>query len=192
MARHNAVLWTHDTHDGAEATIRELERGGFPMQQLSIVGTDYHTEEHVLGYYNLGDRVKVWGRFGAFWGGLWGLLSGSALFLIPGIGPLMVFGPLVAWIVGALEGAVVVGGVSALGAALFGAGIPKDCVLRYESDLRAHKFLVMAHGTVADLAKAQAILANHPSGPGTLHELSGGLMSSAPTVVGDEVGEATV
>ena len=84
------------------------------MKKLSIVGRDYHTDEHVVGYYNAGDRVMYWGTLGAFWGGLWGILFGSAFFLVPGIGPLLVAGPLAMWIVGALEGAIVVGGLSAL------------------------------------------------------------------------------
>ena len=64
------------------------------MQKLSIVGKDYQTEEEVVGYYTTGDRMKAWGKTGAFWGGLWGLLFGSAFFLIPGIGPLLAAGPL--------------------------------------------------------------------------------------------------
>ncbi len=64
------------------------------------------------------DRMKVWGKLGGFWG----FLFGSAMFFIPGIGPLIVFGPLVGWIVGALEGAMVVGGLSALGAGLYSIG----------------------------------------------------------------------
>jgi hypothetical protein len=79
-----------------------------------------------VGYYNTGDRMKYWGKLGAFWGGFWGLLFGSAFLAIPGIGPVLLAGPLVAWIVGALEGAVLVGGVSAIGAGLYGMGIPKE------------------------------------------------------------------
>jgi len=109
MAENNAVVGIYNSHTEAEASIKELQRSGFDMKKLSIVGKDYHTEEHVVGYYNVGDRMKVWGKLGAFWGGFWGLLFGSAFFFIPGIGPLIVFGPLVGWIVGALEGAVVVG-----------------------------------------------------------------------------------
>ena len=60
--------------------------------------------------------MKYWGKQGAFWGGLWGLLCGAAFFAIPGIGPVLVAGPLVASIIGALEGAIVVGGLSARGA----------------------------------------------------------------------------
>lgn len=51
------------------------------------------------------------------------------IFLIPGLGPLVVAGPLVGWLGGALESAVVVGGLSALGAGLFSLGIPKNSIL---------------------------------------------------------------
>src|ERR1044071_6904548 len=113
-------------HADAEAAVKELQRSGFDMKKLSIVGKDYHTEEHVVGYYNTGDRMRAWGKTGAFWGGIWGLLFGSAVFIIPGVGPIVLAGPLITSIVGSLEGAVVVGGLSALGAALVSQGIPKD------------------------------------------------------------------
>jgi len=54
-----------------------------------------HSEEDVVGYYNTGDRMRSWGKNGAFWGGIWGVLFGSAFFVIPGIGPLVAAGPLV-------------------------------------------------------------------------------------------------
>jgi len=157
-AANTAVVGVYRTHTAAEAGVKELQRSGFDMTTLSIVGKDYHTEEHVVGYYNTGDRMKVWGKLGAFWGGLWGVLFGSALFFIPGIGPLIVFGPLVAWIVAALEGAVVAGGLSALGAALYGIGIPKDSVMQYETALRSDHFLVIAHGTTDEVTKARRTL----------------------------------
>jgi uncharacterized membrane protein len=172
MTTNNATVWVFDSHTEAEACIKELQSHYFDMKKLSIVGKDYHTEEHVVGFYNVGDRMKVWGRFGAFWGGLWGLLFGSAMFVIPGVGPLVVFGPMVGWIVGALEGAVVVGGLSALGAALYGLGIPKDSVLQYETAIQANKFVVVAHGSAAELATARAILAATHVAPHGTHELA--------------------
>ena len=102
----------YDSHEEAEKAVLEIQKSGFDMTQLSIVGKDYHTEEDVVGYYNNGDRMKAWGKRGAFWGGLWGLLFGSAFFFIPGIGPLLVAGPIIGWIISGLEGAVVVGGLS--------------------------------------------------------------------------------
>jgi hypothetical protein len=64
--------------------------------------------------------MMYWGKTGAFWGGLWCLLFGSVFFLIPGLGPIFAAGPVVTWIIAALEGPVLVGGVSTLGAGLFG------------------------------------------------------------------------
>ena len=128
------------------------------MKKLSIVGRDYHTDEHVVGYYNTGDRMKRWGKTGAFWGGIWGWLFGSAFFFIPGIGPLVMAGPVVGWLVGALEGAVVVGGLSALGAGLYGLGIPKDSVLQYETALKTDKFLLIAHGSADEINRAKEVL----------------------------------
>ncbi|MBM3465037.1 MAG: DUF1269 domain-containing protein [Armatimonadetes bacterium] len=158
MADNNAVVTVFDSHDAAEAAVKELVTSGFDAKKLSIVGKDYHTEEHVVGFYNTGDRVASWGKFGAFWGGLWGFLFGSALFFVPGVGPILVAGPLVAWIVAGLEGALVVGGLSALGAALVSIGIPKDSVLQYETEIKASKFLLVAHGTPDEVNKAKDIL----------------------------------
>jgi uncharacterized membrane protein len=156
--RKNAAVAIYNHHSEAEAAIKELQRAGFDMKKLSVVGKDYHTEEHVVGYYNSGDRMKYWGKMGAFWGGLWGLLFGAAFFWVPGLGPLVVGGPLASWIIGALEGAVVVGGLSALGAGLYSIGIPKDSIISYEMAIKSDKFLVIAHGTPDEVNRAKEIL----------------------------------
>jgi uncharacterized membrane protein len=158
MSETNSVVAVYSSHIDAENAVKDLQRSGFPMTQLSIVGKDYHSEEHVVGYYNTSDRMKYWGKLGAFWGGLWGFLIGAAFFWIPGIGPVLVAGPLVAWIVAALEGAVLGGGLSALGAALFSIGIPRNSVLQYERSLEAGKFLLVAHGTEEEVGRAREIL----------------------------------
>ena len=154
----NAMVAVYNTHIEAEAGIKELQNAGFAMKKLSIVGKDYHSDEHVVGYYNTGDRMKYWGKLGAFWGGIWSLLFGSAFFMIPGFGPILVAGPLVAWLVGALEGAVVVGGLSAIGAALYSIGIPKDSVVKYETAIKAGKYIIVAHGTADEVANAKKII----------------------------------
>jgi len=87
--------------------------------------------------------------------------------MIPGLGPILVAGPLVAWIVGALEGAVVVGGLSALGAGLYSIGIPKDSIVKYETAIKTDQFLVIAHGTAAEVATAKKIIEKHA--PFVLH-----------------------
>lgn len=169
MHQENAAVGVFDTHTEAEETINELRTAGFDVKHLSIVGKDYHTEEQVVGYYNAGDRIKYWGKLGAFWGGIWGLLVGTAFFFVPGVGPVLVAGPVVAWIVAALEGAVVVGGLSAIGAGLYSVGIPKDSVLKLETALKAGKFLVVVHGSASDVQKAKEILSTRGASETVVH-----------------------
>lgn len=158
MLTMNSVIAFFDQHTQAEHAVKELQQAGFDMKSLSIIGKDYHTDEHVVGYYNTSDRMQYWGKNGAFWGGMWGLLFGSALFVIPGIGPVVAAGPVIAWIAAALEGAVVVGGLSALGAGLYSIGIPKNSILQYETSLKAGKFMLLVHGTPEEMTRASAII----------------------------------
>jgi len=124
-----------------------------------LVGKGYHSEEHPVGFYTVGDKVKAWGGMGAFWGGIWGLLLAPAVFFLPGLGFVALAGPLLSALVGALEGAVVVGGISALGAALIDMGLPKDQVIKYESALKADKYVLLVHGNVEEIENARSILA---------------------------------
>jgi len=155
----NSVVAIYDTHEQAERAIKELQEGGVDMKSLSIAARNTHTDEHVVGYYSAGDRMKYWGSVGAFWGGFWGLLFGSAAFAIPGLGPILVAGPLVGWIIAGLEGAAVVGSVSAVGAGLVSIGIPKDSVLKYDVALKTDKYLLVVHGTPEAVDKASQIVA---------------------------------
>ena len=158
MTDTNAVIAVYDNHLAAEEAVKELQKSGFDMKKLSVVGKDYHTDGQVVGYYNAGDRMKYWGKQGAFWGGFWGLLFGAAFFWVPAIGPVLAGGSLVAAIVAGLENAVVIGGLSAIGAGLYSIGIPKDSVVTYETAIKAGQYLVVAHGISAEAAKARNIL----------------------------------
>src|SRR5271155_3553213 len=164
MSVENSVVAIYHTHTDADRAVKELQRGGVDMHKLSIVGKGYHTDEQVVGYYNTGDRMKYWGKTGAFWGGFWGLLFGSAFFLIPGVGPILAAGPVVAWIVAGVEGAVETGALGALGAGLYSIGIPKDSIVKYEAALKTDQFLLIASGTAAEVAKAKDIIeTTHPA-----------------------------
>jgi Protein of unknown function (DUF3341) len=154
----NSVVAIFGQHSAAENAIKELKDGGFDIKKLSIIGRDYHSEDNVVGFYNTGDRMKYWGKFGAFWGGLWGMLFGAAVLFIPGIGPVVAAGSVITWIIAALEGAVVVGGLSALGAGLYSLGIPKDSIVKYETTIKAGKFVLIAHGSADEVEKARSIL----------------------------------
>lgn len=153
-----SVVGIVKSHAEAEGVIKELQRSGFPMKRLSVIGKGYHSEEHPIGFYTAGDRIRTWGGFGAFWGAVWGVLFGAAFFWVPGIGPLAVAGPFVQLLVGGLEGAVLAGGAGALGGALVSLGVPRDSIVKYETSLRADNYLIIAHGTPEQVEAARAIL----------------------------------
>ena len=94
----------------------------------------------------------------------------SAFFVVPGIGPIMVGGPLIGWLIDTLEGGMTAGGgMSAVGAALYKLGIPMDSSLRYENSLKANKVLVIAHGTTGEVVRARDILLGASSIETNLH-----------------------
>ena len=159
MDKYETAIAVFPTHEAAEKAVKSLTASGFDMKNLSVVGKGYHSEEKVVGFYNMGDRIKFWGSRGAFWGGFWGLFLGGIFMTVPLVGHVVVLGYLATVVVAGVENAVVVGGLSALGAALYGLGIPKNSVLQYETDLKADSFLVMARGPTAEVEHAKALLA---------------------------------
>ena len=159
MNKTEIAVAVYDSHTQAEEAVRKLSKAGFDMKTISILGKDYHSEEHVVGYFNAGDRAKFFGKLGAFWGGMAGMLFGSALMFVPVVGHIVVLGPIAATIAAGLQGALVGGGVSALAGALSSLGLPKDSVLRYETAVKADKFLIIVHGGSSDTIRAREVLA---------------------------------
>lgn len=160
MDHENSVVAVFANHAGAEAAVKTLAADGFAIKHLSVIGKGYHSEEKITGFYNMGDRVKFWGGRGAFWGGLWGLFFGGLFLTIPVVGHVVVLGYLATVIIAAVENAVLVGGLSAIGAALFSIGVPKDSVLQYETDIAADQFLVAVHGSKEEVDRARTRLAS--------------------------------
>jgi hypothetical protein len=169
MTGNDVLIATFSDHSGADSAVRKLIENGFDMKNFSVIGKGYHTEEKIVGFYNTGDRMKVWGKYGAFWGALWGILFGGVVLTLPVVGPVVVAGYFASIVVSAIEGAVVVGGVSALVAALFNAGVPKDHAVHYETAVQADGFLVMAHGPAEELERAREVLKEYNPSSLDLH-----------------------
>jgi hypothetical protein len=167
MSQTDAIVAIYAQHETAEAAIRKIAESGLDMKQFSIIGKGYHSEEQVVGFYSTGDRIRFWGSRGAAWGGLWGLLFGGLMLTVPVVGPVMVLGHLAAVVFvaisSAVEGAVTLGVLGALGAALFSIGIPHNSVLQYDQALKADRFLIVGHGQAAAMDRAKSLLKD--SGP---------------------------
>ena len=149
-----AVVAVYPTHEQAEAAVRQLQHAGLPMNAISIIGRNWQVREDVQGYYHPGDAVREGATSGAWVGGLFGLLLGFGLFVIPVAGTILVLGPLGGLIAGALSGA----GIGALAGGLMSLGIPKDQALKYQSRLEAGEFLVVAHGAPEIVTQANQVL----------------------------------
>jgi hypothetical protein len=154
----NAAVAVLDSHQQVEESVQRLRQSGFDLSKLSVVARERQPEQQVVAHYGADGQARYWGECGRFWTGMWASLSGWACIAIPGTGPILVAGPLGGWIVAALENEVVFGGLSALGAALYGLGIPKDAVLRNEAAVRMDKLLLIVHGTVDEVGRARGVL----------------------------------
>jgi len=75
---------------------------------------------------------------------------------------------------------VIVGGVSALAAALYSIGIPHNSSIEYESALMSDKFLVIAHGTAGQVVQAKSILETSGATHVDVHQLKTDRMSVLP------------
>lgn len=177
--KESAVVAVYYTHDLAEQSVKKLTDANIPIKEISIIGRGFHTDEKVVGFYNVGDRMKVWGKNGAFWGAMWGLLAGGMFVTAPVIGPIVVVGSFAAIVLTALEGAVVVGAASAFSAALVSIGIPKDTILQYEQAIKADGFVVLVQGTQEETQHARDILSTCKAKQVDLHSCCGGEMKRA-------------
>lgn len=153
-----SVIGVYHTMPEAEEAVRTLDRGGFPIRQVSIVAQDLESEKEVHGYITTGDVVKSGAGTGAWVGGLFGLLIGAAFIWVPGFGSLVIAGPLAAALMGGIEGALAGAAGGGVLGALVGWGVSKEHILKYEETLKGGKYLVIAHGSAEDVAKARNIL----------------------------------
>jgi hypothetical protein len=164
MLRENAVVAACDNHSQAERAVKELERAGFDLKKLSVVGSQRLPSDDVVCLYETGRRVRCRGKLGGFWTSLWEILGGWAFVIFPNTGPLLVAGPLASWIVVALDNASIFGGLSGLGAGLHSIGIPMERIFKCEEALMDQKYLVIAIGSADEVARAKEVLDSvHPA-----------------------------
>jgi hypothetical protein len=155
-----SVIGIYQSMDQAEKAVRTLDQGGFPIKQVSIVAKNLQSEKKITGFVTTGDVAKTSARVGAWTGGIFGLLVGAAFLWVPGVGPMIVAGPLAAALLGGIEGAAAGGATTGLLGALVGWGVSKQHVLKYEQSVNAGKYLLICHGSTDEVQKASDILRN--------------------------------
>jgi uncharacterized membrane protein len=166
MTQTHTIVGHFPSHAEAEKVVLELQKEGFDMQRLSIIGKDYQTSEQVRGFLSWKDTAKAGATGGGYWGsfvgGLFGILAGAGVLFVPGMAPIVIAGPIVGVLAGWLEGTLVGGaGAAAIGGlagALGGLGIPKHEVLKYETKIQAGEFVILVTGSNEDVNRAKQML----------------------------------
>ena len=151
----HSVVAVYRHHPDAEEAVYRLQRVGIPVQKVSIVGRDFQRREDAQGYYRPGDSTHGIAGSEAWRGGLFGLLMGFGLFVLPVAGTLIVLGPLAGQMATAAAGGA---GVGVLLSGLMALGVPRERALKYQARLQAGEFLVLVTGSSEEVARARETL----------------------------------
>ncbi len=164
--RNRVLVAVYPDEASTESVVRRLNSEGCQMDLISVLGKHHAIGDDTLGIYHLevGDRMRAWGRQGAFWGGLWGLAAGAAgLFMIPGVGLVLAAGHIVEAIVGGTAiGAAAMSGsaaLSQLAVAFHRAGIPDEKIESLHNAIKDGKVVLMVRGAGSELGPWRGALA---------------------------------
>ncbi|MFS0574040.1 general stress protein [Sporosarcina sp. 179-K 3D1 HS] len=138
------VVGYYDTETEAIAAIEDLKRQGYSSDEISVVSKHGDHIDHIADETgtHAADGAATGAATGGVLGGLGGVLAGLGALAIPGIGPIIAAGPIVAGITGAAAGA----GVGGLAGALIGMGIPEEEAHRYNDYFDEGKILILVDG----------------------------------------------
>ncbi len=174
-----SVMCIVETKAKAEALVADVEHAGFPRSDISVLlPSTSGTKDFAHAHNTKAPEGAVAGvSAGGVVGGTLGLLAGIGALAIPGVGPLIAAGPVLAALSGAAAGATV-GGITG---ALVGMGIPEMEAKRYEGKVKGGNILISVHtdsseeqsrvekifkaANAQDICSAMEASVPHPSAP---------------------------
>jgi hypothetical protein len=154
-----AVLGLYSTIASADAAIDQLASAGFAASDISALMPENFgpSQMGTVKTTKLPEGTATGAGTGAVLGGVLGLLAGIGALAIPGVGPLIAAGPIVA----ALSGAGVGGTVGGLTGALIGLGIPEYEAKRFEGRISKGAVLLSVHCATSDEVKRAKDILEH-------------------------------
>jgi hypothetical protein len=162
------------SHSQAEQIVEGLQSAGFPVSEISVLLPDTQGK-HDIGHVKVTkapEGATAGATTGGVTGGVLGLLAGIGALAIPGVGPFIAAGPIMAALGGAAIGATTGGFVGGL----IGMGIPEIEAKRYEDKLKSGNYLIAVHARDGDEKdRAKAIFKNAGA-----EDISTSTMSKAP------------
>jgi hypothetical protein len=159
------VVGVMESLGDARAVLERLEQAGFTEDQVSLVTSNVEKQledEEMLEY---GDTTGAKAAKGAGIGGLVGFLLGTPILMIPGVGPLLIAGPLAMGVTGGIVGGFL--------GSMVGWGIEPDNLEKYEAKVREGAVLVVVEGAPDEVVRAHGILSEGPAVEVNMHMKSG-------------------
>jgi hypothetical protein len=155
------ITRVYDTHQIAIDAVNSLKNNGFPEDQISLVAhageyTNY-THDTTTGE-SAGEAAGVGAGVGGVLGAGAGLLTGLGIMAIPGVGPVVAAGWLVATAAGAVAGAVAGGAAGGIVGAMTDSGVPEEDAHVYAEGIRRGGSLVTVRAPESRAAEARRIL----------------------------------
>jgi hypothetical protein len=161
METRDCVIGVFPSSDAAQEALSELEHDGWSREHISLIARGDENQLEAGGPIRQGDEMERSWAWGATAGAAVGLLAGSALFIVPGLGPVLFAGAAASAITGGLVGGLV--------GAMSGWGVKEDHIREYEDDLKHGKTLIVLTGDPPRLAEGRAILQATTAEKVTLH-----------------------
>lgn len=151
MTSKKSVIGLVPTHAQADQTVGKLQAAGFPSNDISVLLPDKQGTRDFAHEKNTKapEGSAVGATTGGVLGGTLGVLAGIGALAIPGLGPFIAAGPIMAALSGAAAGAAL-GGIAG---ALVGLGIPELEAKQYESKIKTGNILISVHADNADEQK---------------------------------------
>lgn len=146
-----AVICIAQTQVQAETIVTNLKNTGVSPADISVLMPDRSGSRDFAHEHNTKapEGATIGGSAGGLAGGTLGLLAGIGALAIPGVGPFIAAGPIMAALSGAAVGAAI-GGVTG---ALIGMGIPEYEAKQYEEKVKNGNILISVHTNNSDEAK---------------------------------------
>ena len=148
-----AVMCIVQKQSQAESIVAQLQSTGFPSSDISVLfpNTNGMTD---FAHIKAPEGAVAGARTGGLLGGTLGFLAGIGVLSIPGLGPIVAAGPLLATLSGVTAGARV-GGISG---GLIGIGIPEIDAKRYEGKIMGGNVLISVHAeTNEEVRRAEGL-----------------------------------
>ena len=158
-----AIAGVLESTEHAAAAIDRLERGGFDLSKVSVIGKEEPSALHAMGLAVAGAQARLWGQRSALWERLAETPAGMALAWVPLVGYVVAVGPVAGALVGRRWQARA-SHASALDRMLTLCGMSPGEMQTYGSALRGGQLLLLVHGGSVSTARARQLLKNLDAG----------------------------